>query len=1000
MIRRLKRELSLLASIAFGLTASAAVTYKWTGGAGNLNWNDAANWSAESGSVDMAATAAWDFTGLPTGSTVTQQSGTINVAGITFAGTGSWTLAAASGAIVKFPDTGALSSITVPSGSSLDITFPLATGNTLGSQDIRFTGKGTIRVNPSTGSFASARTLRVTTDWTTLVIGPNWSNVSSSKFYLESTSSRIRLERDCEFGEVVNYGHGIIDVNGYKATFNKALTRWNSQNIVFAGNSGEAWFGSFQSVNLTQNAPTMDGAAIVAYNGYVNAGTLAWPSAVGLGIDNSGSISFGASQSVGAIFGDGVSGAIKLGDGASLTTTSAGEAKTYEARIAGGADFTKAGSYALRLNGAGSWSGKTTVAAGTLTLGARTGIRGLQGRYLFDDATAFGTDSSGSGWTATVTGDATAFSSVAGVTGKALAVDKDKTASLKLSGTHPDGTLVGNNPFTIELWVKPAVGIFNARQNSIVDLMNVGSTWDNVNMGWFYLAWSRQICFATGNMSISYDPGNVYPFSDGKWHHVATTYDGNLGQKLFLDGVCVKEQTMSHGYGFTSAAVNIGYRETVNRFGGEMDDIQIFNRCCSDEEIAAEFASRRPLASAIVPVVETKVPAPVAHYDFEDASAPGKDVSGNGYDLTAFGSWSVETCSSPSPAGRKAFVIAASDENGLKWTGEDYPAKMPTGNHAFSLAIRYVNNGSGEGMPVAAFGTMSQAYNFFEAGIGAWPRRHCANWWYNKGSTQQSWALTDTDNRDGSVAAEEGWTEMVYVYTTDQKVTAYRDGVLVATKTIADSAIYLGQTDLSIGWRSDLKDKSFKGAIDDVRIYDCALTAEQVKLVARDQAGLSLAPAIPAASPVTVAAGATLAAEGDVTLNDLALAGTVTAPVRTLVALTGTANVSGQVTGGCSVTVPSGSTVALAAGRVPFADVGQLMLPESLAFTVDALPSDDGAWKTYVIATATDFVLPADFDGWTVTGLDTAKYRYGFAAENGTLTLSAKRKQGMLLILR
>lgn len=627
MIRRMKRELLLLASIAFGLTASAAVTYKWTGGAGNLNWNDAGNWSAESGSVDMSATATWDFTGLPTGSAVTLQSGTVNVAGITFTGAGSWTLAAASGAVVKFPDTGALSSITVPSGSSLDITFPLATGSTLGSQDIRFTGQGTIRINPSTGSFASARTLRVTTDWTTLVIGPNWSNVSSSKFYLESTSSRIRLERDCEFGEVVNYAHGIIDVNGYTATFDKALTQWGGQNIVFTGGSGEARFSSFLAVDLTKNAPTMDGAAIVAYNGYVDAGALTWPLAIGLGIDNSGSISFRTSQSVGAIFGDGVSGAIKLGDGASLTTTSAGEAKTYEARITGGGDFTKAGSYALRLNGAGSWSGKTTVAAGSLTLGARTGIRGLQGRYLFDDAAAFGADSSGSGWTATVTGDATAFSSVAGVTGKALAIDKDKTAALKLSGTHPNGTLVGNNPFTIELWVKPAAGIFNARSNNIVDLMNVGSTWDNANMGWFYLAYSRQICFATANMSISYDPETVYPFADGKWHHVATTYDGNLGQKLFLDGVCVKEQTMSHGYNFTSPEVNVGYREAVNRFGGEMDDIQIFNRCCSDEEIAAEFASRRPLASSVVPAVETKVPAPVAHYDFEDAANPGKDVS-------------------------------------------------------------------------------------------------------------------------------------------------------------------------------------------------------------------------------------------------------------------------------------------------------------------------------------------------------------------------------------
>lgn len=1000
MIRRMKRGLPLLASIAFGLTASAAVTYKWTGGAGNLNWNDAANWSAESGSVDMAATAAWDFTGLPTGSTVTLQSGTINVAGITFAGTGSWTLAAASGAIVKFPDTGALSSITVPSGSSLDITFPLATGNTLGSQDIRFTGKGTIRVNPSTGSFASSRKLRVTTDGTTLVIGPNWTTTVSCAFYLESTSSRLRAERDCELGALSNWGRGIVDANGHVVTFS-GWSIGNNRNYQLAGSAGEFLFGSFATYNMTFDAPAMTGGRIAAYNGHANAGTKVWPSAVAVGVDDSGSISFGASQSLAALSGTGVSGAIKLGDSVSFTTTSdTVEPQTFAGRIADGADFTKAGSYDLTFEGSGTYAGRTTVNGGTLRLPAKKAVKGLWAQLLFDDPTNFGKETFG--WNFTAQGDAEGLApATSSITGKAVSFDADKLAYLK-SSARPAGCMSGNGPFTIGLWVKPAPGIFNKRENSIVDLMLVGSNWDAKNMGWFYLAWSRQIFFATCDMSISYDPGNVYPFADGKWHHVATTYDGNGEQKLYLDGVCVTTKAMAHEYNFNaSSPVWLGHRADNNNYAGDMDDVQFFNRCCGADEIAAEFANRRPLDSSFVAAVETKVPAPVAHYDFEDASAPGKDVSGNGYDLTAFGSWSVADCYSPSGSGRKAFVLSASGNSGLKWTGEAYPAKMPVSNRDFTLAMRYVNNGSDEGTAVAAFGDMSNHYGFFEAGINGYPlRRHVCNCWY-VGENGQSLALTDTQNLNGSASGEAGWTEVIYVYTAaDQTIKAYRDGHYVAEKANMDSAIWLGSKDLSIGWRSDRPTMCFKGAIDDVRIYATALTAEQVKLVARDQAGLSLAPAIPAASPVTVSAGATLAAEGDVTLHDLALAGTVTAPVRTLVALTGTANVSGQVTGGCSVTVPSGSTVALAAGRVPFADVGQLTLPESLAFTVDALPSDDGTWKTYVIATATDFVLPANFDGWTVAGLDTAKYRYGFAAENGTLTLSAKRKQGVLLILR
>jgi len=103
---------------------------------------------------------------------------------------------------------------------------------------------------------------------------------------------------------------------------------------------------------------------------------------------------------------------------------------------------------------------------------------------------------------------------------------------------------------------------------------------------------------------------------DGQWHHVAATYDG-VAAKLYMDGWPVDRPAHKAGelkhtdYDLTIGAnrsnPNAAYGEVGASFNGLMDDVMMFNRALSDDEIQTVFKSQggmpgpRPPASAAPP---------------------------------------------------------------------------------------------------------------------------------------------------------------------------------------------------------------------------------------------------------------------------------------------------------------------------------------------------------------------------------------------------------------
>ncbi len=99
----------------------------------------------------------------------------------------------------------------------------------------------------------------------------------------------------------------------------------------------------------------------------------------------------------------------------------------------------------------------------------------------------------------------------------------------------------------------------------------------------------------------------------GQWHHVATTYDGTgkpEGVKVYIDGKSVETQSLNNGpltgTMKTDAPFRIGGRYPSGGFKGQVDEIQIYDRILSENEIA--WTQRDLVSESLETLAEKRTP--------------------------------------------------------------------------------------------------------------------------------------------------------------------------------------------------------------------------------------------------------------------------------------------------------------------------------------------------------------------------------------------------------
>lgn len=142
----------------------------------------------------------------------------------------------------------------------------------------------------------------------------------------------------------------------------------------------------------------------------------------------------------------------------------------------------------------------------------------------------------------------------------------------------PDNTSLpsGNSSYTLEAWIKPdamgdrgIIGWGPWGSNSSVNalrLMGNGS----IRHYW----WSNDLDVNVGNLA------------DGKWHHVAATFDGKT-RSVYVDGVLKgSDVPQAHRVPVQAKNVRIGSTNNGEFFQGSIDDVAIWYRALTPQEIS------------------------------------------------------------------------------------------------------------------------------------------------------------------------------------------------------------------------------------------------------------------------------------------------------------------------------------------------------------------------------------------------------------------------------
>jgi hypothetical protein len=179
------------------------------------------------------------------------------------------------------------------------------------------------------------------------------------------------------------------------------------------------------------------------------------------------------------------------------------------------------------------------------------------------------------------------------------------------------GLPAGNAPRTMALWVK----LDKLNPDPLTALLTYGSeSWDQlsgIGLDWRV---GRAHLYFTQNGGVALSKWRIT--EPGRWHHLAYVYHGDGRHRFYVDGVPGDGLTEISGPIQTvlSGAVIVGAMPSgTGPAGGVLDDVRIYDRALSAEEIA-ELAGIEPPSGG-----------PVLHYTFDkDEGDIVTDASGNG----------------------------------------------------------------------------------------------------------------------------------------------------------------------------------------------------------------------------------------------------------------------------------------------------------------------------------------------------------------------------------
>jgi hypothetical protein len=289
--------------------------------------------------------------------------------------------------------------------------------------------------------------------------------------------------------------------------------------------------------------------------------------------------------------------------------------------------------------------------------------------------------------------------------------------------------------------------------------------------------------------------------SDGSWHHIAATWDitnqGSTNSYLYIDGNLNVSGTADDGNwtsGNASDAYIFGSGSTSNSqvYEGDLDQVRIFNKALSSAEVGKLYGNGAGEIACEYTATTTDINYPVANLAYYKLDNNSKALGSN-----ATGKFNQGA----------RFV---GNSTGI----ENSTLQLSSTAHSVSIWIKPEDVGSGKWQ--IAFGSYFSGGPTFT--LGKRPDRTTSFHYRNESSNEVYFTLSTANI----------WYHIV-VTRNNSGSTVYVNGSSVATDSNSmGSYSYSGYQKCVIGSMPNYPGEYFPGTIDQVRVYDVALTATDV----------------------------------------------------------------------------------------------------------------------------------------------------------------------------
>ena len=372
--------------------------------------------------------------------------------------------------------------------------------------------------------------------------------------------------------------------------------------------------------------------------------------------------------------------------------------------------------------------------------------------------------------------------------------------------------------FTYSLWAKR--NVLNER-HELIDHNSSGShdQWSFIETnGRVYL----QMRDAVGNACYTYT--SSYIVTDTNWHYITIIRDADTGTiKYYIDGVLYPTTTSGCSGGVNidmSIQGNIALgspSDNPNNFmDGLLDEVKIYNYARTQEQIIEDMNAGHPAPGS-------PIGSPIAHWKFDEQQG---QIAHNSSGLVAssldgtLGATSGSSTDDPTWKTKSDCKV-----NGcLSFDGGDFVSRTDTSELSITSSLTlsaWVNvSDTSISRPIVTKDAETTNQSFYLLLEGGRVRTLVSS----DGSTQA--------HRTGNTLIPTGsWHHVTGVYNaTAQTIDVYVDGQLDngSLSGTVPSSIYDGNAATRIGHDQRL-DRYFIGSIDEVKIYNFALTDDQVK---------------------------------------------------------------------------------------------------------------------------------------------------------------------------